>query len=138
MSIKIIHSDYSSVDLVPSYASALQRYFIKRMHPRKIIFDTIGATWSIYFLYQNNWQLALLTEIIFVVAGLFATRNVDLDNLAQTTWGKLGLLHTNPINLFLNVIGIVPLIVGIWLHSTELVLVASSISEEYRRIGVCV
>jgi len=72
MSIKIIHSDYTPIELAPSYSNALQRYCLRRMHPRKMIFDTIGATWSIYFLYQNNWQLALLSEMIFVAAGLFA------------------------------------------------------------------
>jgi len=41
--------------------------------------------------------------------------------------GKNWFVHSNPINLFLNVIGLVPLIAGIWAHSTELVLVAFSI-----------
>ena len=127
MSIKIIHEDYSLLESGSTYSNVVQRYFLRRTHPRKIILDTIGSIWACYFLWNQNASAALLVYVAFALVGVFATRNVDLELMSQTTLGRLGLLHAQPINLFITAIGLIPFVVGFWGRLTELTLIGFSI-----------
>lgn len=105
----------------------LKRFILMRFHPRKIIFDSVGMMWAIYFLWINNWTAALLSALFFAALGWFFVRQVNPYQMAQTTLGKLGLLHLHPFNITVQMIGLIPFIYGLWLHSAEPILVGLSL-----------
>jgi hypothetical protein len=98
-----------------------------RFHPRKIVFDAIGVMWGIYFLWQKNWQAALVFLLVTEGLGLFFTRNMDTGLMYQTTLGKFALLHNHPINLALIAIGFILLLYGVWGHVGETIIIALSV-----------
>lgn len=128
MTIKIMHSDglFEETLSREHYLSLVDRLFLMRFHPRAIMFDMVGAIWATYFLWYNNWPSALLSTVVFWGAGFYFTRNINVELISQTTLGKIALLHKHPINLALNLIGIVPLVIGVWQHRTELILLGMS------------
>jgi len=107
--------------------SLLERYALMRFHPRKIILDVIGVIWATYFLYVGIWQGAVVTIFIFVVLGLFMVRNANLKGLSETIWGRLAIMHVHPINVAIKIIAVIILIVGIWRHSVEHILIGISL-----------
>ena len=129
MNIKIMNSNtiFEQADLNEKYMGMMDRYFLMRAHPRAIVFDSVGVIWSVYFLWNNNWQLALASIFVTGIFGLYFTRNTNPELLAESTVGRIGLLHTHPINLALNILGIVPLVSGIWTHKVETILLGVSI-----------
>ncbi len=98
------------------------RYFLMRLHPRKIIFDTVGAIWAAFFLWNHNWPAALLIFLVMEGLGLYFARNIDPELMAQTTLGRIGLLHKHPVNLTLNLIGLTIVVYGLWLQAGEMIL----------------
>jgi hypothetical protein len=76
---------------------------------------------------MQNWVAALTIVLVMELGGLYFTRNIIPELIAQTTIGKIGLLHTHPYNLALNIIGIIPFIYGLWIHSQEMILVSLSL-----------
>lgn len=129
MIVKISHPDsiFEGEVFKEQYSSMVDRYFLMCSHPRKIVFDTVGAIWATYFLWNNNWQVALIIYVVMAGLGLFFTRKIDPELLSQTTIGKIGLLHTHPINITLNLIGIILLINGLWGHEGVVILLGISL-----------
>lgn len=128
MIIKVAHTNslLENAGLKADYKGIIKTYFLMRSHPRKMIFDLTGAIWSVYFLWNQNWQYALTSFLVMGILGLFFTRNIDSDLMAQTTIGRIGLLHAHPINLTLNLIGLFFLIYGIWMHEEKSILIGVS------------
>ena len=54
-------------------------------------------------------------------------RKVDPHFMAQTTLGKLALIHFHPFNLGLQILGLLPLIYGLWMHVPEAILIGVSL-----------
>ncbi len=128
MTIKITHTDmlFDEAKMRAHYMSLIDRLFLMRFHPRAIVLNTIGTMWGTYFLWYKNWPSALLSIVIFWGMGLYFTRNINADLISQTTLGKIALLHKHPINFALNLVGLIPLISGLWQHSGELILLGLS------------
>ena len=128
MIIKVAHSNsfFENAGIKADYKGILTTYFLMRFHPRKIVFDSVGAIWSGYFLWNQNWHYALAAYLIMGILGLYFTRNIDSDLMAQTTIGRIGLLHAHPINFSLNMIGLIFLIYGMWMHEERSILIGVS------------
>lgn len=107
--------------------SAFERLMLRKFHPRKILIDLVSLTWGVYFLWNHDWQKALLAVVIVSSLGYLSVWNADPEKLAKTTLGKLALLHLHPFNLITQSIGAIPLVYGVWLHSTEYILAGLSI-----------
>ena len=107
--------------------SALEEFALRHSHPRKIIFDSLGFLWAIYFLWHFRWGDAIWILLASSALGMISVRGVKPELMAETTLGKLALLHLNPINLSTQVIGLGLLAYGIWGHSTPLTLVGVSV-----------
>jgi hypothetical protein len=127
MSIKYIQTQYAEIATRSDELTVLQKYFLMRFHPIKMIFDIVGAMWAVYFLWIKVWPMAFISAVFFGLVGLFSVRHVDLDEMSQTTLGKMGLLHAHPVNLTLNLMGLIPLVYGLWEHSTEYILIGLTI-----------
>jgi len=107
--------------------SWLEKYALKRFHPRKLFIDSIALIWATYFLWRQDWQGAAVVTIVVMFLGLISVWGTNADKMAQTTLGKVALLHLNPFNFFTQLIGLVPLVYGIWTHSVEIILIGFSL-----------
>ena len=105
----------------------LERYMLMRFHPRKVIYDVIGMTWAVYFLWNGNWQAAVAAVVVSSVIGLYFVRLADPIKMADTVMGRLARLHLDLRNWVIQLLGLIPLISGIWSHSTEMILAGLSI-----------
>lgn len=104
--------------------SFMERFMLRKFHPRKIFFDMIGSMWAVYFLWNHEWQIALAALILFNAMGILSAWNVNFRHLAQTPLGKLGLLHSRPANFSVQFAGVIVAVYGIWYHSVEVILIA--------------
>lgn len=129
MTIKVMHSNsvFEEINKEENYFNWLDRYFLIRSHPRKIIFSIVSTIWSTYFLWNGNWQIALSFFLLMEALGFFMTRKIDPELMAQTTIGKMGLLHSHPFNLVANIIGIIMIIYALWTHDGVSILIGLSI-----------
>lgn len=104
-----------------------ERMILRRFHPISLFFDMTGLIWVTYFLWQNQWQNAL---IVIVAERLLATSivwRIDLKAMAETSLGKLGLLHLHPINLMVQIVGAAGTVWALWTHSTLYILAGLSV-----------
>jgi hypothetical protein len=105
----------------------LERAFVRRGHPKNVIVAVVGAIWGLYFLWIHDWIWALATVVLSAAVARFLTYGIREENLAQTTLGKIMLLHLHPMNLIVQTAGFGLLIYSIWTHSAILVMAAVSI-----------
>lgn len=107
--------------------SKFESYSLKHFHPRSLFIDTASMIWSVYFLWENNWTLALGIALIGRIVAYLSTYDVDPEKLSQTIWGKIALLHLVPINLLTQSVGLILFIYSVWTHSTLLIMASISI-----------
>jgi len=94
-----------------------ERFIIRNGHPRRIIVGMITFIWALYFLWLHNWLGAGLALIIGAPLGRLAAWKMHEEQLAQTTFGKLLLLHLHPANVIVQAIGFGVLLCSVWIHS---------------------
>lgn len=116
----------TTADLSHEY-SALQRWMLMRSHPRKIFFDLTALIWTLFFTWNQNWSGALFAGLAISLVGTMSVIGARPERLAKTTLGKLALLHLHPLNLSAQLLGLVPLLMGTWQHSSILMLAGLSI-----------
>jgi hypothetical protein len=107
--------------------SFMERLVLRRAHPISIMIGMAGAIWAIAFLWQNNWQWALVAIIGSRLAAYLILRNANLPAIAETYIGKIGLLHLHPINLTAQSLGAAVAVYGLWTHSAEAIMAGSSV-----------
>lgn len=106
---------------------ALERFFLRRAHPVRMFFDMASLPWVVYFLWNQNWPYAMGVFVLGSVLGLMATRRVDCDKMASTFLGRVALLHLTPFNITTQLIALFPTVYGLWVHSTEFILIGVSL-----------
>ena len=94
----------------------IQKYVLLRAHPRKIFLDVVALMWEVYFLWNQNWQAALAVFVGMNTIGLLPVRKVNTQALSETIWGKLALLHLQPMNLLVQLTGAVFAVMGLMRH----------------------
>ena len=105
----------------------LQEFMLSRGHPRQIILHLVGGMWTVYFLWQHNWLWALGCFAISELTSELLSTQTGAEMLAQTTLGKILLLHANPLNFFVQLLAGVLLVYAIWMHSLTGIMAASSL-----------
>ena len=53
----------------------------------------------------NEWGVALSLYLLVNIATLIAVSDSDTDQMAETLYGKIVLLHVRPTNLFFHLLG---------------------------------
>ena len=106
--------------------SRLEKYVLRRFHPRAIFIDSVGMIWFFYFLWLQNWQLALASAVIGRLLAITAVLHVNPQKMSETVMGKIAMLHLHPVNLIVQMTGFIVLIYGVWMHSTEYILLGLS------------
>ncbi|HEV2490854.1 MAG TPA: hypothetical protein VGT03_13695 [Candidatus Acidoferrales bacterium] len=107
--------------------SYFEREMLHHAHPKQIIFRMIGAIWALYFLWLHNWVWVLAVILITEIIGRTLSRGMNEESMAQTTWGKIMLIHLHPLNLLVQIAGGVVLIYAVWMHSGIYIMAATTI-----------
>ena len=107
--------------------SWLQRYVVRRFHPRCIFIDTVGFIWFVYYFWDHDWRTALGAALLARVIAVMSVLNVDTSAFAETVLGRIALLHLNPMNLVTQTLGLLAFLYGLWQHSTVIILVGVSL-----------
>lgn len=107
--------------------SFLEKKFVRAAHPRRIIVQTVGWLWAGYFLWLHNWIWAVGALLLSMIVGIIVAPVGSPDNLAQTTIGKLALLHLHPANVSVQSIGLLLMIYGLWMHAEVMLMLAFSV-----------
>jgi hypothetical protein len=126
MAVRTMHRDFSGARAHERFAW-FERYTIRKFHPRKLFIDSISLMWAVYFLWNQDWLSAIVVAVAVNTLSMMSVWNVDTNKMSETTLGKIALLHLNPVNLATQIVGLIPLVYGIWTHSTELILAGLSI-----------
>jgi hypothetical protein len=105
----------------------LQEFMLSRGHPRQIILHTVGGIWTLYFLWGHEWIWALGCFAAAELISEMLSTETGAELLAQTTLGKLMLLHANPLNFFVQAAGGVFLVYSVWMHSLTGIMGAASL-----------
>ncbi len=92
-----------------------------------MILAIVGFAWAISFLWAHAWIWAAAAAFASVVLGAIVTPRKHEENLAQTTLGKIMLLHLYPANVLLQIAGFAFLLYGVWVHSEIYIMAAGSI-----------
>jgi hypothetical protein len=94
-----------------------ERIIIRNGHPHRIIVGVITFIWTLYFLWFHNLAGSALALIVGGPLSRFAARGMREEQLAQTTFGKILLLHLYPANVILQAVGFAVLLCSVWIHS---------------------
>jgi hypothetical protein len=94
-----------------------ERIIMRNGHPRRIIVGVITLIWMLYFLWFHNWMGTAVALIVGVPLSRIATPGMHEEQLAQTTFGKILLLHLHPANVILQSMGFAVLLCSVWIHS---------------------
>ena len=106
--------------------TSLERAMLRHGHPRRIIVGIISLVWGLYSLWFHNWIWAVVALVVGLGLGRIATLGMHEEQLAQTTLGKLLLLHLHPVNVLLQFAGFAVLSYGCWIHSGVYILLSVS------------
>ena len=105
----------------------LQELMLSRGHPRQIILHMVGGIWTVYFLWQHQWMWALACFAVSELISETLSTQTGAEMLAQTTLGKLMMLHANPVNFLVQAAGGVLLVYCIWMHLLTGIIAAISL-----------
>jgi hypothetical protein len=104
----------------------LERAMLRHGHPRRIIVGVISLIWVLYSLWFHNWMWAVVALVAGLALGRIATLGMHEEQLAQTTLGKILLLHLHPLNVVIQLSGFAVLLYSFWIHSSVHILLAVS------------
>lgn len=107
--------------------SYFEKEILHHAHPKQIIMRMVGAIWAFYFLWLHNWVWMLGVILVTEALGRFLSRGMNEEGMAQTTLGKIMLIHLHPVNLLVQIAGGAVLIYGFWMHSLIYILAATSV-----------
>jgi len=104
----------------------LQRFALRRAHPRRLFFDMAALPWEVFYLWQGKWGVALTLFVMSSVVSMIAASDAEYEKIAETTLGKIALLHLKPSNVFFQLSGVVFLISGLLSHTAQSLLIGAS------------
>ena len=104
-----------------------ERIIVRSGHPRRIIVGAITLIWMLYFIWFHNWFGAAIALIVGGPLSRFAAWGMHEEQLAQTTFGKILLLHLHPANLMVQSVGFAVLLGSVWIHSGRYIALGVSL-----------
>lgn len=107
--------------------SPIEKLMLRRFHPRSIILDSVAMIWFTYLFWSHEWLPALLLVLITRTLSFVFVGSLNYSRVANSTWGKLAILHTHPANLVVQTVGAVLLLYGLWNHDVLQILSGISI-----------
>jgi hypothetical protein len=110
-----------------AHLNAFERYIVRRAHPASLFVEVVGLTWFVYFFAQHLWREAILSVIIARILGQIVVKDANTNDLAQTTIGKIALLHLDPVNMTVQLAGFVWWALGVWQGDLRQILAGMSL-----------
>jgi len=104
----------------------MERHILRHGHPRHMIVAVVTVIWSTYFFWQHELAFALWTIAGGVILARIVTFGMDEAQLAQTTLGKILLLHLHPANVILQSLGYALAMFGVWEHQAVLIMAGTT------------
>src|SRR5689334_13965077 len=86
--------------------SFMEKMVFRRFQPQSILIDLVGMTWFTYFFWSHQWAQAIAVILFSRLLALTIVRKPNYSLMAETTWGKVALLHLHPANVFIQVGGL--------------------------------
>lgn len=123
----MLKAETFDTDIERAGFSWLERMALKRLHPVSIFIDVVAWIWGVYLLAMHNWSAALTIIILARLAALIVVRGLDLQSMADTTLGKIALLHLHPVNMIMQIVGALALLWGVWIQMTVTILTGISL-----------
>ena len=105
----------------------LEKHMLRHGHPRHMIVAVVSTIWATYFFWKHELALALWVMLGGMVLARLATLGMREEQFAQTTFGKILLLHLHPLNMLLQVTGFVLFMYGVWEHNALNMMVGTSL-----------
>lgn len=97
-------------------------------HPRYGVLYLVAIAWSGYFLWANEWALALSTVIAGKLIALASVWTADVRRWSDSAYGKLIRIHEHPANMALHWVGFAGLAYGLWRHEGLWILAGLSVA----------
>lgn len=109
------------------HLTALDRYFLRRAHPTSLFVEAAGISWVVHFFWNHLWVEALLVFLFTrIIANIVAFRS-NPEALAQSGLGRIALLHAQPVNMLVQLVGGFGFFYGLWTHEVKVILGGISI-----------
>jgi hypothetical protein len=100
----------------------LEQITLRLAHPRSIFVRLSALPWMIYFCWRGDLFIFFGIYFIALAVSLVMTYTSTVEQIARTTIGKIALLHMHPINIALQVFGVISFFFGVFEHTTEAML----------------
>ena len=126
MATTVIQSGATAV-LERPRLTVLQRYYLRRAHPASLFIETAGLVWVVYFFWNHLWVEALLTLVISRLIANVVSFRASTEALMQTALGRIALLHVQPTNWFIQLLGVIGVFYGVWTHEAKVILAGLSV-----------
>lgn len=101
----------------------IERIMVQHANPVKLVLETVGIIWAVYFLWQQNLLWAIIFGIGLPSLGTILAWGKNEEQLSKTALGKVMLTHAHPLNFFFHLAGYISLVYGVWIHSPLFILV---------------
>jgi hypothetical protein len=107
--------------------TGFQRYILRRCHPASIFAEVAGFHWVLYFIWQNLWVEAIATFVGFRLLSVAVSWRADAEEISRTLIGKVGLLHLDPVNVVVQLVGFAIIVAGLWSHDVKFIMAGLSL-----------
>jgi hypothetical protein len=92
--------------------TSLERHMLRHGHPRHMIVGLLTTVWTGYMFWQHEFVYGISVLIAGVIFARLVTWRMHEEELANTTLGKILLLHLHPMNVVLQTFGVFVLFFG--------------------------
>ncbi len=127
MAAQLLLNAPHAVESTHATLSLLERLALRRAHPVSIIFNLIGTMWAFYFLWTQDGMMTVLVLVLSRILSTLSTLHANTEAISHTLWGKLTLLHLEPSNFILQLLGVFLGAFGLWFHDPLALLSAASV-----------
>jgi hypothetical protein len=104
-----------------------ERHILRHGHPRHMIVGALTTVWTSYFFWQHEFVYGISVLGGGLIIARLVTWGMHEEELANTTLGKILLLHLHPMNVLLQTLGVFILFVGFWEHSSMYLMFGTSL-----------
>jgi hypothetical protein len=102
--------------------SFLEKVYVQHAHPVNFVMTAVGWMWGAYFLWQQNLVLAVAFGIGFPLIGHLSVWGHHEEQLSETWYGKLMLIHAHPINFVFHIVAFIVICLGLYANVVEMVM----------------
>ena len=97
--------------------TSCQRLCAQDANPVNFLLHVVGFIGAAYYLWNQNWQWALLFLVLPVVGHMYGWFNEKGKAPKMTFFRELMYSHSEPVNCILHLIAVVLAVMGFWHHS---------------------